>query len=118
ADLCVCPDDQMDAHANQMGAHAGAPLPKIIQWFKTMTTNEYIRGVKQLGWTPFRGRLWQRNYYEHIIRTEDALRRIRRYIATNPLRWHLDRENPKRLGEDKFDQWLMSLTKGVAHDAR
>jgi len=31
---------------NSEGAHAGAPLPTIIQWFKTMTTNEYMRGVK------------------------------------------------------------------------
>ena len=83
-----------------------------------MTTNEYIRGVKQPGWPPFRGRLWQRNYYEHIIPNEDSLDRIRQYITENPLRWHLDRENPQRLGEDEFDQWLMSFTKGIAHHAR
>ncbi|GBC99978.1 hypothetical protein HRbin17_02511 [bacterium HR17] len=118
ADPCVCHDDEMVAHANQMGTHAGAPLPKIIQWFKTMTTNEYIRGVKQSGWTPFRRRLWQRNYYEHIIRNEDSLNRIRHYIATNPLRWHLDRENPERLGKDEFDQWLKSFGKGGTSHAR
>jgi REP element-mobilizing transposase RayT len=47
--------------------------------------------------------VWQRNYYEHIIRTEDSLARIREYIAGNPLRWHLDRENPQAIGED--DLW-------------
>jgi len=36
ADLRVCPE--------QPGEHTGAPLPKIIQWFKTMTTNKYIHG--------------------------------------------------------------------------
>jgi hypothetical protein len=41
-----------------------------------MTTNEYIRGVKQLGWTAFRGQLWQRNYHEHIIRTQESMDRI------------------------------------------
>ena len=37
---------------------------------------------------------WQRNYYEHIIRHERELNRIREYIVHNPLRWALDEENP------------------------
>jgi len=59
-----------------------------------MTTNEYIRGVKQNGWPRFNGKLWQRNYYEHIVRNENELNRIRQYIMDNPLKWALDRENP------------------------
>jgi REP element-mobilizing transposase RayT len=51
-------------------------------------------GVRHNGWTPFPGRLWQRNYHEHIIRDEADLYRIRRYIATNPLRWTLDQLKP------------------------
>jgi len=39
--------------------------------------------------------IWQRNYYEHIIRSEDALQRLREYIMTNPIRWAEDPENPK-----------------------
>lgn len=74
-----------------------------------MTTSEYIRGVKKFGWPAFRGRLWQRNYYEHVIRDEDSLNRIRQYITENPLRWHLDRENPQRAGDDEFDKWLAQL---------
>ncbi len=70
------------------------PLPTVIQWFKTMTTNEYLRGVKTSGWAPFHGRLWQRNYYEHIIRDDESLNRIRQYIADNPNRWEFDPENP------------------------
>lgn len=38
--------------------------------------------------------LWQRNYYEHVVRSEAELSRIREYIATNPARWELDKENP------------------------
>jgi putative transposase len=76
------------------GAHMGTPLPRIVQWFKTMTTNEYIKGVKELGWPPFRRQLWQRSYYDHIVRTEASLNRIRRYIIENPARWAFDRENP------------------------
>jgi putative transposase len=86
ANLRVCPNDA--------GAHAGAPLPEIVQWFKTMTTNAYIRGVKQSGWHPFPGKLWQRNYYEHIIRNQDEWHHISQYIANNPAQWDLDCENP------------------------
>jgi REP element-mobilizing transposase RayT len=90
ADLRVCPE--------QTGEHTGSPrpnasLPQIIQWFKTMTTNEYIRGVNQLSWPLFIGKLWQRNYYEHIIRNEKSLQRITDYILANSSRWQNDREN-------------------------
>jgi putative transposase len=40
--------------------------------------------------------VWQRNYYEHIIRDEESLNRIREYILNNPSRWTTDRENPNR----------------------
>jgi len=70
-----------------------AALGQIVAWFKTMTTNAYIRGVTDDGWRSFDGRLWQRNYYEHIIRSEDDLNHIREYIAMNPAKWAADREN-------------------------
>ena len=54
--------------------------------------------------------VWQRGYYEHVIRNETSLNRIRDYIATNPLRWHLDRENPQAQGKDEFDTWLAGFT--------
>jgi putative transposase len=66
----------------------------IVGAFKSKTTVAYIRGVKQSGWPPFGGRLWQRNYYEHIIRNDASLNRIRQYIVNNPTKWGLDRENP------------------------
>jgi hypothetical protein len=40
------------------------------------------------------GHVWQRNYYEHVIRDETELDRVRRYIVENPIKWALDRENP------------------------
>ena len=70
-------------------------LGTIIQWFKTMTTNNYICGVKNHGWQSFDKRVWQRNYYEHIIRTEIGLNKIRQYIQNNPKMWDRDRNNPK-----------------------
>jgi REP element-mobilizing transposase RayT len=74
-----------------MGEYAGPALHVVMQWFKTMTTNEYIRSVKQYGWLPFNGKLWQRNYWEHIVRDESELTRIREYIRNNPARWELDK---------------------------
>ncbi|MBP1629477.1 MAG: hypothetical protein H6Q15_370 [Bacteroidetes bacterium] len=76
---------------NIQGEHIGSPLRGVIQWFKTMTTNEYIRGVKQLGWESFDGKLWQRNYYEHIIRNEKSYLRIAQYINNNPEHWKEDK---------------------------
>ena len=79
-----------------MGEHIGSPLRRVVQWFKTMSTNEYIRGVKQHGWPPFPGRLWQRNYWEHIVRDETELNRIREYIVNNPARWETDQLHPEQ----------------------
>lgn len=102
ADLRVCPGDVCpNNNDSQQGEHIDSPLrnrpnpslPQIVQWFKTMTTNEYIRGVKQLGWTPFNGKLWQRNYYEHIIRDHNDWDRIHRYIQSNPANWADDNDN-------------------------
>ncbi|MCH7677032.1 hypothetical protein IH879_19085 [candidate division KSB1 bacterium] len=60
-----------------------------------MTANEDIRGVKQHSWPDFPGKLWQRNYYDRIIRDEDELNRIREYIIHNPEKWDEDKDNPK-----------------------
>ena len=73
---------------------SGSPLSTVVGWFKTMSTNEYIRGVKQLGWQPFDGKLWQRNYYEHIIRNDQSLWDISDYIINNPARWSNDKFHP------------------------
>jgi REP element-mobilizing transposase RayT len=72
----------------------------IVGVFKSITTVLYTRGVKQSHWPPFHGRLWQRNYFEHIIRNDKSLDLIRRYIMENPLRWGLDRGNPNAIGQD------------------
>jgi REP element-mobilizing transposase RayT len=66
---------------------------RIVQAFKSITTHEYTIGVKQHGWPPFPGKLWQKNYYEHIIRNENELNHIREYIANNPMKRACDREN-------------------------
>ena len=72
-------------------------LGEVVAAFKSATTVHYIRGVKTRAWPAFRRRLWQRNYYEHVVRDEKELDRIRRYIDENPARWALDDENPENV---------------------
>jgi len=62
-------------------------LGDILGAFQSITTVQYIRGVKSNNWQPFKGKLWQRNYYEHIIRNEKSLQRIANYIKKNPQSW-------------------------------
>lgn len=77
----------------------GAPtLGDAIGAFKSRATVAYVRGVADRGWPAFEGRLWQRNYYEHVIRNDESLRRIRQYVADNPRRWDLDRLNGSPVG--------------------
>ena len=62
----------------------------MIDAFKSITTVEYIRGVNNHEWNRFEGKLWQRNYWEHIIRDEESYERIAAYIAQNPDKWNED----------------------------
>jgi putative transposase len=66
-------------------------LPEIVRQFKTFSA----RRINELRGTPGTP-VWQRNYYEHIIRDEFSLSRIRQYIAENPARWDADWEHPQR----------------------
>lgn len=99
---CGCPLSGDDGHPKSNGddglllgqpqGHAPTVAKRktvgdMMDAFKSITTVEYIRGVKNLGWTPFNGKLWQRNYYEHIIRDYDAFVRISEYIRENLEKW-------------------------------
>ena len=100
AGASACPDgsEEPQGVADRPGQPQGvAPtlsLPDVVHRLKSLTTARYRREIRESGWQPFAGRLWQRNYYEHVIRDEDDLNRIRQYIAENPLRWDHDPENP------------------------
>lgn len=61
-------------------------LGDVVHRFKITTTKRYSDGVTKLGWSRFDGRLWQRNYYDGIIRGAGSLARVRRYIINNPRR--------------------------------
>lgn len=65
-------------------------ISRIIQWFKSMSTNKYIQNIKNNNCPEFNGKLWQRNYYDHIVRNDEELNNIRRYIQDNPINWKED----------------------------
>jgi REP element-mobilizing transposase RayT len=64
-------------------------LGRLIGAFKTVSTKQ-INVIRNTPGIP----VWQRNYYERIVRNEKALTNIRRYIVDNPLQWAFDAENP------------------------
>jgi REP element-mobilizing transposase RayT len=94
----VCPDinavcpDIMDIDGQLQGV---APTKKlslgdVVQRFKSFVTSQYRLSVERHNWVRFNGKLWQRNYYEHVIRNETDLNKIREYIISNPLNWETD----------------------------
>ncbi len=118
----VSPLHSPDVVDPDVGAKNLSPLPSPLHPSQpskmprspSRTIGSVVRGFK-IGVTKwFRQNtdiynVWQRNYYEHIIRNERALNNIRRYIRDNPLRWFLDRYNPDAVGEDPLarDIWLL-----------
>ena len=87
----ACPDDTSQTGQPQGVAPTG--LGDILHRFKTLTTKRYIDGVKNDDWPRFNGKLWQRNYWEHIVRNENEYNHIAQYIMDNPKKWALDKLN-------------------------
>ncbi len=67
-------------------------LSAVIQNYKSVTCREINRVRKSQG-----KKLWQRSFYDHVIRNETELNNIREYIIYNTVRWDRDKENPDRL---------------------
>jgi len=86
------------------------PIPpmrphSLASWaagFKSAVTSR----IRKL-WNQPRAAVWQEDYFEHIIRDEDELFKIREYILSNPARWKLDRENPEA-GPESEEEWPWS----------
>ena len=75
----------------------------IIRGFKSAVTKR----INQMRGTPGVS-VWQRGFYEHIIRNENEFNRTREYTANNPLQWELDRENPnmqRHTGQSQEYPW-------------
>ncbi len=75
----------------QFGKPISNSIPTIIRLYKS-TTVKQINQLRNTSGIP----IWQRNYYEHIIRNETVLNKIREYIFYNPIKWQLDIENPQK----------------------
>ncbi len=71
-------------------------LGTVIQTFKSICATDYLKYIKKCNLEET-ARFWQKNYYEHIIRNENELAKIRKYIQTNPHHWANDGENPVNL---------------------
>ena len=65
----------------------GWALGDVVGAYKSLTTRGYARGVHTAQWPPFHRRLWQRNFYERVIRDEYEMNEVRAYIRDNPSRW-------------------------------
>jgi REP element-mobilizing transposase RayT len=81
-------------------APTGKTVGDMVGAFESITTVEYIRGVKIKNWQPFDGKLWQRNYWEHIIRNNKSYQTISEYIINNPLKWEEDKFNPDKTDKE------------------
>jgi REP element-mobilizing transposase RayT len=78
-------------------------LPKVVGYFKMNSA----KLINQLRGTQGQS-IWQKNYYEHIIRNEVALTQIREYIVNNPLKWHQDIENQQGTpNQEEIQFWRM-----------
>ena len=90
----VSAQDNSMATGERATTRVAPTLGDVMGAYKSLTTIEYSRGVTTWGWQSFDRRLWQRNYYERVIRDGRELDRAREYIANNPMQWALDSENP------------------------
>ena len=90
------------------GKPSKGSIPTIIRTYKAAVT----RGVHKTT-------IWQRSYYDHIIRDELELTRIRQYIHDNPLRWYYDKENPGGKPDEQESTFWVSLenSKSVLQEA-
>jgi len=98
--IIVINDDDRRGASHRRGASRCAPttptkrkpLGQLIGAFKTVSTKR-INRIRDNAGAPF----WQRGFYEHIVRNERDLNAVRQYVADNPLKWQLDRDNPQNL---------------------
>jgi REP-associated tyrosine transposase len=82
-----------NAGARVFGAPDSGSLAAIVRSFKSAVSKTIRETLKASG-IP----IWQRNYYEHVIRNPDDFKKTSAYIRLNPARWEFDLHNPNRNG--------------------
>jgi putative transposase len=103
------------ARAPRPGRAGASPAPtlgQVVGAFKSIVATKWRKRN-----TPrHSARVWQRNYYERVIRDEEELNRVREYILLNPLKWEFDRENPLRVTNSQYQEewdWLEAGEHGM-----
>ena len=84
---CVRPVSNDVVFTPQANRTQEGSLGRIVQAFKSLTTNQYSRGVRELGWSSFEKRLWERSFYKGILRDEREPEATQKYILGNPQHW-------------------------------
>ncbi|MEO7995206.1 MAG: transposase [bacterium] len=87
--LCPKEDEEMDCSLDQ-----------VVRAFKSITTRRINLADGQEGQT-----VWQRGYFDRVIRSPEELLRVLDYVEDNPRQWEWDRENPARLERAEPDPW-------------
>jgi len=90
-DVCKTPDNVAESHSPDNGDVCKTPLRSPSQTIGAIVRGYKSSVTKQLGLLRFDGKLWQRNYYEHIIRNEKSHQTITEYIINNPAKWAEDK---------------------------
>ena len=80
----------LQAHDCEAAGHVGPALQDVVRWYKTMTTNAFIRAVKAGEMPPFDKTAWQASFYDEVIRGQDHYLRAWQYIDDNPAHWAED----------------------------
>lgn len=89
---CPCPPTH--SQPTRRGEVSSPTLGQVVAYFKYQST-KYINQHRDMPGT----RIWQRNYYDHVLRDDIDLQRIRQYITSNPMQWELDQLHPNNLSK-------------------
>ena len=86
----------------RVAARATPTLGTIIGAFKSKSINDTIAHIEE-NRLDMNGKIWQRNYFEKVIRNERDLEDVREYIRNNPYKWEEYEEHPNRMGNSQQD---------------
>jgi hypothetical protein len=104
-DGCVGRDDPAPTMGTDgcVGRDGRAPtVGMMVAYFKYQSTKQ-INAICNRGI----GKIWQRNYYDHIIRNRKSLFFIRNYIRENPLKWSIDSQNHLSVEEKETEEHFL-----------
>lgn len=97
--VVVVINNQLSSNGQPQGAvptySNNLSLSDVVHRIKTLITKKYIDGVKNNNWTPFNKKVWQRSFYDHIVRGDKSLQNIREYVVNNPRTWDADENKIK-----------------------